>query len=297
MGAEPLPKAQLAGVLVALGLLFAVVAASSRAHLFGDAGPVVGAGVRRTFTDTLFYLLILYVIAIATLIVWALWPDERLPAGPVQRRSLFQTMVVPLLFTLVLGLALALRVRTLPGRGSFNGFGASFFQPGAPRPLTPLSGGADGGGLDWLALAIVAGLAAAGASAFWNRRRLRRRVAPGGRALAASLEEAVADGLQELKDEADPRRAVIAAYSRMESALARGGFGRRAPEAPFEYLARVLAAAGLESGPATRLTDLFEVARFSEHPMTGPDRSSAVAALQAIRAEIDGIEEAAAERV
>ena len=296
MGSEPLPRARLATVLVALGLLFAVVAASSRAHLFGDAGPAVGTGVRRTFADTLFYLLVLYAIAIGGLIVWALWPDERLPAGPLQRRSLFQTMVVPLLFTLILGLALALRTRMLPGRGSFNGFGGALFQPGATRPVTPLSGAPGGGGLDWPALAIVALLAAAAAGAVWYRWRLRRRVGPRRRALAESLEEAVADGLQELDDEQDPRRAVIAAYSRMESVLARGGFGRLAAETPYEYLERVLEAAGLAPGPATRLTDLFEEARFSEHALTGVDRTAAISALEAIRAELAGVEEASAGR-
>ena len=50
--------------------------------------------------------------------------------------------------------------------------------------------------------------------------------------LADVLEETIDD----LRAEADPRRAVIAAYARMERALAAAGLPRSPAEAPDEYL-------------------------------------------------------------
>lgn len=287
MASEPLPRGRFAGFLVAIALLFAVVVASSRAHLFGDGGPAVGLAVRRTLTDTVFYLLVLYLIAIAALVVWALWPDERLATGKLERPGLLKTMVVPLVFTLLLGLALALRVRPNGGGNPFSGFGQGLLPPALAQGGGASVAGAPPG-LDWTALTLVALLAGGAGASLWYRRRRRRRATLPRPALAERLEEAVADGLEELRDQPDPRLAVIAAYSRMELVLGRGGFGRRPSEAPYEYLARLLGVAGLAPEPATRLTGLFELARFSQHALEAADRSAAIEALEAIRAELAG---------
>jgi hypothetical protein len=66
---------------------------------------------------------------------------------------------------------------------------------------------------------------------------------------------------------ADPRAAVIEAYARMEQVLAERELGRRTPEAPREYLARVLREQGMPEQSLTTLTALFEEARFSPHPI------------------------------
>jgi hypothetical protein len=78
---------------------------------------------------------------------------------------------------------------------------------------------------------------------------------------------AVETAMEPLRNPADPRAAVIAAYARMEEALAERDLGRRTPEAPREYLARVLRARGMPGRPLTTLTTLFEEARFSPHPI------------------------------
>jgi hypothetical protein len=78
---------------------------------------------------------------------------------------------------------------------------------------------------------------------------------------------AVEAALKPLADPADPRAAVIAAYARMEQVLGARDLGRRTPEAPREYLARVLRAHGMPDRPLTTLTVLFEEARFSLHPI------------------------------
>ena len=68
-----------------------------------------------------------------------------------------------------------------------------------------------------------------------------------------------------LREPADPREAVIEAYARMEEVLASRELGRRIPEAPREYLGRVLREQGMPERSLTTLTELFEEARFSPH--------------------------------
>jgi Domain of unknown function (DUF4129) len=140
----------------------------------------------------------------------------------------------------------------------------------------------------WLPWTIV-GLAGAGVvAAGWlvfrdlrlvggGRRRRRPRTPPGS-AEAPSIagteddaevaRRAVEAALKPLADTADPRAAVIAAYAHMEQVLAARELGRRTPEAPREYLARVLRAHGMPDRPLTTLTALFEEARFSLHPIS-----------------------------
>ena len=113
-----------------------------------------------------------------------------------------------------------------------------------------------------------------------GRRRRRRSGRPtvpqtsvaqpssGGREDDAEVARRVVDAaLEPLREPANPRAAVIEAYARMEQILAEREFGRRTPEAPREYLRRVLRAQGMPERSFTTLTGLFEEARFSLHPI------------------------------
>lgn len=73
--------------------------------------------------------------------------------------------------------------------------------------------------------------------------------------------------LAPLREPADPRGTVIEAYARMEDVLASRELGRRIPEAPREYLRRLLREQGMPERSLTTLTELFEEARFSPHPI------------------------------
>jgi Domain of unknown function (DUF4129) len=112
------------------------------------------------------------------------------------------------------------------------------------------------------------------------RRRGRRRAAPAEAEAAEAkpapqateddaevARRAVEAALETLREPTDPRGAVIAAYARLEKVLAERDLGRRIPEAPREYLARVLGEQGMPERSLTTLTSLFEEARFSLHPI------------------------------
>jgi len=104
--------------------------------------------------------------------------------------------------------------------------------------------------------------------------------------LAGVLDET----LDDLLAEPDPRRAVIAAYARMERAFAAHGVPRRQFEAPHEYLGRVLAEATGGGRGAARLTALFERARFSPHEVDLAMKNDAIEAIQALQAELAAAE-------
>ena len=101
-------------------------------------------------------------------------------------------------------------------------------------------------------------------------------------------EEAVArraldSALVALREPADPRGAVIEAYARMEEVLASRELGRRIPEAPREYLERVLREQGMPERSLTTLTELFEEARFSPHPIPASTSDQARRELESAR--------------
>jgi hypothetical protein len=139
----------------------------------------------------------------------------------------------------------------------------------------------------WEVFAAAGGLVALGLGAYlaWRRFGPRRDLAEradAGDALSAALEELVDD----LRAERDPRRAVIAAYARMERVLGRYGFPRFRAEAPLEYLARVLRELRVRSGAVLALTELFERAKFSLHTIDHEMKEEAIEALVAVRDDL-----------
>jgi hypothetical protein len=131
---------------------------------------------------------------------------------------------------------------------------------------------------DWVPLALASGLVVGGSALV-----LRRR-APGRRdAVSSELADALDGPLGDLRREADVRRAIVAAFARLELALAAVGAARAPGEAPFEYVERVLGSLDVPRPPLDALAALFERARFSVHPLGDDERDAAVDALEAVR--------------
>jgi hypothetical protein len=101
--------------------------------------------------------------------------------------------------------------------------------------------------------------------------------------LQAVLTQAVRETIDDLRGAVDPRRAVIAAYARMEAILDRHGYARRPSETPYEYLERVLLGLRVAPDAVRELTDLFELAKFSPHTIGDELRERALTALVAVR--------------
>lgn len=139
-----------------------------------------------------------------------------------------------------------------------------------------------------LVVAVIALLATAAVLFDQRRRRLarRRRAVPLEATVAEDLVAEMTDAIDDLEAEPDARRAVIAAYARMEGVFARHGLRRRPSETPLEYLRRILLGLTARADAVTRLTDLFEQAKFSLHEIDASMKRDAIGALKEIRDDL-----------
>lgn len=273
--------------VVAIVLLLPIVALASRPENAGTVRLLSDDPIRIAF-DVLTYLLLIAALLGLVIVVWALWPrpeEEMLPPVARRRRRPLATAI-----TMAAAVLLAVWLRT-------HGFSrlptlrnAGLGAPGAPGGVSsalPQAARA-AHGTDWLALAIAVALAAAAVFAAWRALRTRpprRR----GTALAG-LEALLDDAIDDVLAEGDPRRAVIAAWARLERVLARHGLPRRPAEAPFEFAYRARNQLGLEPVALDRIADLYEWARFSVNEVTPAMREDALRRLMDVR---DGLRLAA----
>jgi hypothetical protein len=269
--------------VVGVTLLLAVVALASRPD--GGGPGSVGADAARLAVDVLFYLFMVLAGLTFLAVAWALWPrpdEEPLPL-PRRRRPLSLAVMVAFAVVLVVWWRSGWWVR-LP-----NSSPPAPAAPLAPPGVTPAGPGPAPGGVDWLALAVVSGLVLAGVVLAWRALRSRAGRRSPGSALAG-LESVLDDALEDVLREADPRRAVIAAWARLEQVMAGYGLSRRDAEAPFEYAARAGTQLAVRDLSLERLAGLYEWARFSPHEVTPGMRGEALSGLLAVR---DGLRRAA----
>ena len=265
-----------AAVAVVLGLLLVVGASSRRGLDGGLARPalpawpllfVVGAGL----------------VMSAALGIAVLVPLARHRATHSGRRALRAGPLTAALSLLVPAAVIALY--TAPGTSGPHTTVAPFpnfstHRPRQPKPAEP--GPEQSKGIAALAAGIAAGVVGLAAVALVRARRRAPDAQP-----RATVAEGARDAAAAAAIPADPRAAVLAAYARMEAALATVGLARRPSDAPREYLTRLEAALGGGRAPAARLTELFERARFSPHPVGEDLRRDAIGALESLRAELE----------
>jgi hypothetical protein len=277
-------RSRLVPLALLVTLLLAVVAIAARGHPLGSRGGSGGA-LPFSFWDYTYTSIVIVVVPLFVAGLFAAAFIRR--AGGKQKRKTWQSLLRALVFyLLLLGLEL-LVIRHLhlhprrPGESDqitpdlTRGHGRAHHHDSATQGLS----------FRWDELAIVLGLLLVIAAIVAVRlarpdRRESRRIAP--EALAAALDES----LDDLRTDPDLRRAIIAAYARMEAALGAAGIGRHPAEAPFEYLERALLSLDTSVPAVRRLTDLFEWARFSHHEPEASMRDEALDALVAVRDEL-----------
>jgi multisubunit Na+/H+ antiporter MnhB subunit len=154
------------------------------------------------------------------------------------------------------------------------------------QTLPQLPGPKQAAHLDWRFAALLGGLALLAAAFFLVRGRRDRRTPAAEPDVEEELDTAVGESIDDLRRESDPRKAVIAAYARMEGVLRRHGRARRAAEAPYEYLERVLGDLRVRPAAVKELTELFERAKFSVHQIDGGMKTRAIDALVAVREDL-----------
>jgi hypothetical protein len=138
----------------------------------------------------------------------------------------------------------------------------------------------------WLPLAIILALLAIGVTSMVLAKRRRRAREKDRKAAEAAVVEVLEDTLDDLRRESDPRRAVIAAYARLERTLAAHGLPRGSAETQTEYVARILDELDVDRAAVRRLTDLFSRAKFSQHAVDIGMKEEAIDALEQVRDEL-----------
>jgi Domain of unknown function (DUF4129) len=268
-------------VLAVTGLLAVAALASHGRPLTSSRGK----GPTPVFFDYVFTTFAIVAVGIGILFILGL--SARRWATPARQRSRYYPLQLLLMFVAATLIALAIaHARGFRLHHSSNQPGNPAAKPGRQlAPPQPSRAGRRNARLRWDEVAVVlALLAAAGIGAYTMRTKKPQKewIYGSHEEIALALDES----LDDLRSEPDVRRAIIAAYARMERALAAAGLPRRPSEAPFEYVPRALGALDASSGAVERLTDLFERAKFSHHEPDEAMRDDAIDALVAVRDEL-----------
>ncbi len=280
------------GLRVLLVLLVPVAAAGLLAlAAVGALRSPPGAGRGEAHFPTALVESVLLVALVAAVLagvaaVYALGPDHRRRRAAARQRGW-----ILLLFPLLLIVA----VRLL--RGAPRHWLRSLLPPTPTNTVSSPQAGPLGTTShpqpEWLPVLLLGGLllAVVAGSLYGAWRQRRQLPPPSPRELAALLGEV----LDEVAAETDPRRAVIAAWAGMERRFGVAGLARHPAETPLEYVARILLAQpAVGPEPVRQLADLFEQAKFSQHPIDVRMREQALATLRAIRQDLAEVAAAAA---
>jgi hypothetical protein len=277
---------------IALTALLAVVAVASHAHRPGGATPASTPHAPTLVIDyVVSAMLVLFPIG-AMIVVWAMAQGrhQRLLAGET---DWLRTLIGVAVLCAVLAAAVYLNKQGIGhvlhprGQTSQSNQGSPVnTQQHRAKPGSP----AYHGQFRWVSAAVVGGiilgLVGAGLTVYIRKRR-------GGDAwareaeLAAALDEVLADSLDDLRADPDPRRAVIRAYARMEQTFAAYGVPRGESQAPLEYMERALDGLNVSGFAVKRMTQLFSREKFSPHEVDTAMKDQAIEALVGLRAELE----------
>jgi len=284
-------RSRLVPLALAVTLLLAVVAVAAHGRPLGSGGGGRG-GLPFSFWE---YTYTTIVIVVVPLMVTGVFVTTFLRRKQGKRRSFgvsllisfvtwaavvaFELLVIRHLKHLHLHIPQQSGQQGDAGGVNSRGFNASSGDNGTGRTLR----------FRWNELAVILGLllvTGAIVAAWLFRRDEKAPTETAPEVLAAALD----DSLDDLRADPDLRRAIIAAYARMETALAAAGIPRHPAEAPLEYVERALLSLDTSAGAVRRLTDLFEWARFSHHEPEPSMRDDAIDALVAVRDELRATE-------
>ncbi|HEY5059485.1 MAG TPA: DUF4129 domain-containing protein [Gaiellaceae bacterium] len=268
---------------LALGVTALLVVAGIASHGRPLSG-TRGGGPTATFFDYVFTTIVLFAVVLLAVLILSLISVKPGRATPQRRR--WQLLSSIAMFVLSAALAVVLLHSKFTERLQHleQGLRAAQHQRGDVNQ--PAAANVRGARLRWDEVAIAAALLAATAAVALAARRTKRPRKAWGFRSREAVSAALDFSIDDLRTEPDVRRAIIAAYARMEQALAMSGMPRAPSEAPFEYLERALLGLATSGASVSRLTALFEWAKFSQHE-PGPEmRDEAIEALVAVRDEL-----------
>jgi membrane protein implicated in regulation of membrane protease activity len=288
---QPFPQGhgrslRVASVLLALLVLLAVVAFASRTG-FGHAS---NATPTPGYVNWATSVVLVLFFAMTPVAVWAYLRQTRERLEKTRHRSFQMRVIRGLAIVFILGLIWPIRIYLARHIHVSQGLHDLFF--GNHRAANRRSPGSGAAAYSpsfqwpvlWVALALL--LAAIAGWLWWRRTHPTLPLEARTPTMQTDVVESIGDAIDDLESEPDARRAVIAAYARMEGVFGRHGLRRQASETATEYLQRILLGLTTRVEAVGRLTGLFEQAKFSDHPIDGGMKQDAIDALRVIRDDL-----------
>jgi hypothetical protein len=274
-------------VLAIGGLMafLALVAVAAAGHAPSPGASQPSASAPRLLQDFIATLSILIMPIGALIVLWMMLMKRIYQDVPLKSQAALERGVPRPYLTLALIIVLlAIGLRFVePNRGILPGS-----QSGGSSEKTQQTDTRDRyePQVRWLPLVVVGSLVFGIGGAIVLRAARRRGELVAATPIHETIDEVLAETLDDLRREEDPRKAVIGAYAKMERTLAARGVPRRESEAPVEYLTRILEVVSASGHSVRRLTGLFARARYSPHEIDAKMKEDAIDALTGLRAEL-----------
>jgi Domain of unknown function (DUF4129) len=268
------------GVAVTALLVVAGIASHGR-----PLRPGLGAGPSATFFDFVATTSLIIAILVVAVFLYAVRTER---AGRKQPRG--RMNIIGLVLTIAASVVIAGLLANSKFEKRLRNAEHKAQQTPTPHGSDAVSPKANGKNLRnarirWDEVAVVLVLIGGIGVYLYMTRDARRSLRPLQRRRDA-VSRALDESLDDLRHDPNIRRAVVAAYARMERALAHAGVPRAPAEAPYEYLERSLVELDAGAEAARRLTDLFQRAKFSHHEPAESMRDEAIDALIAVRDDL-----------
>jgi len=247
--------------------------------------PGLGAGPSATFFDYVATTSLLVAILVIAVFLYAIRTER---AGRKQPRSRMNIVSLVLMIAASVIVAIAIanskfekRLRNAERKAQAT----ATPRPHSSDPVITKGKNLRNARIRWDEIAVVLVLLGGVGVYLYMTHDARRRLRPLQRRRDA-VSRALDDSIDDLRHDPNIRRAIVAAYARMETALAHAGVARAPAETPYEYLERSLVELDAGSNAARRLTDLFQRAKFSNHELAKSMRDEAIDALVAVRDDL-----------
>jgi hypothetical protein len=266
--------------------LLALVAVAAAGHAPSSGASQPSAAAPRLLKDYIATLGILSIPLGLLIIIWAMLMQRVYKDVPLKSKTQLHGVPPAYIAIAVLIALIAIGIRfadpnrqgpgPLPPRGTAEPEPTKATDPSDPYEPQ----------FQWLPVILVGSLVLGigGAMVLMSARRQRELLAA--TPISETVDEVLAETLDDLRREQDPRKAVIGAYAKMERTLAARGVPRRESEAPVEYLTRILDVVSASGHSVRRLTGLFARARYSPHEIDAKMKEDAIDALTGLRAEL-----------
>ena len=268
---------------------------------FGDAG-VRGFLLVPALSTPLYVIMLLIVLAgVGLSLLVSILQRHRGPRSPERPREpeapkpFWQSAITMLAWIALVGVGLNWLIRRGPQVQEFLArlraeVGAIRESLGAgTQPMVDqVSSSTAGYTLFVMVVVIYGGLALVALWVLFEERSYAPGSAPREDPHVLQVRRAMQAGLRELRQHADPRQAIIACYARLEYLLEDHGVPAYEHLTPQEYMGVALRGLDLPLDAFSGLIRLFELARYSLHPLDDVARAAATSHLERLTAHLEG---------